>query len=1038
MPVDRYLDRQTFVAASAADGFACLGQIEQVVDLGLLGGQELHADPGPDLLEVAAWPAPDYPARDDQRGLATAQVDFDRGWRTLVGLSPGGTEDASVRQGGIVTGEELLPAPKDQLNGSDFAPALRRLILKECQAFCSSPIKEVYLRIQDFNYELPAGCVATHPMADRTAAKLLVLDIPTNARRHASFCDLPGLLRARSLVVLNDTRVIPARLTGKKPTGGRAELLLVRRVERQNTPHLSHSTESWEEMWEVLLRGVGSGSVGRILLEDDAEAEIVEKGARGSALALIRGTGPGGVLGLCERFGTVPLPPYIEAARKRTPGDADRWAGEADRQRYQTVYARVPGAVAAPTAGLHFTEPLLAELGRSGHEIARVTLHVGPGTFRPVETDDPRDHRLDPEWFEVPDPTATAIARARRGRPSGGRGRHHRGADPGDPGAAGRNGEKGRRGRWRIRRDRSFPAPRKPFSDSHRSHHQLSPPPIHLAHAGGRLRRSRTGPGGLCRSDCCRLSFLQLRGCDAPPAGRSLPVSSFRLEARDGPARAGVLETAHGPIRTPVFMPVGTQATVKALSVPDLRALGVEVLLGNTYHLALRPGAGLIERVGGLHRFMAWPGAILTDSGGYQVFSLAARRQVDEDGVTFRSHLDGSEQRLTPERAMSVQASLGSDIAMAFDECPPSDAPPELVAEATHRTTRWARRCLLAPRAPGQLRFGIVQGGIDLGLRRAHLAEIAAMPFEGLALGGLGVGEPPAVMHELVSALAPEMPAERPRYLMGVGRPEDLLRGIAAGIDMFDCVMPTRNARNGQLFVRSGRINIGNSVHREADMPIEAGCPCETCRCHSRAYLAHLYHAKEILYARLATLHNLQHYLDLVRGAREAICAGRLETYVQERLSSLERGINADEAPPEHRGCGRFEGPELVVTGEAASDSQERMGKRVVVLLSGCGAGDGSDIHESLLTLIALERSGAEAICAAPAIVQARVFDHLHNQDLAGESPRQALLESARLARGKIREIGALASRGLRRHHCSGRRGRGRCSVQLRPERRAL
>jgi queuine tRNA-ribosyltransferase len=364
-------------------------------------------------------------------------------------------------------------------------------------------------------------------------------------------------------------------------------------------------------------------------------------------------------------------------------------------------------------------------------------------------------------------------------------------------------------------------------------------------------------------------------------------VSAFEVSARDGAARAGLLQTAHGPIATPVFMPVGTQATVKALSVPDLQGLGAQVILGNTYHLALRPGAELIGRLGGLHRFMAWPHAILTDSGGFQVFSLAARRQVDEDGVTFRSHIDGSEQRFTPERAMAVQAALGSDIAMAFDECPPSDAPAELVREAVDRTTRWARRCLAAPRAPGQLRFGIVQGGVDLALRRQHLEEIAALPFEGLALGGLGVGEPPPVMHEVVAAVAPEMPADRPRYLMGVGRPEDLLQGIRAGIDMFDCVMPTRNARNGQLFVRSGRINIANSVHRESDRPVEEGCPCETCRCHSRAYLAHLFHAKEILYARLATLHNLQHYLDLVRGARQAILAGCLDPYIRDRLAQL-------------------------------------------------------------------------------------------------------------------------------------------------------
>jgi S-adenosylmethionine:tRNA ribosyltransferase-isomerase len=293
------------------------------------------------------------------------------------------------------------------------------LILNEYQAFCSSPIKEVYLRIQDFDYVLPAACVATHPMADRAAAKLLLLDIPTNARRHASFRDLSGLLRPQSLVVLNDTRVIPARLSGRKPTGGRVELLLVRRVESQNTRHLSHSGESWEELWEVLLRNAGAAER-LIILEDGAVAEIVEKRTRGSALAIIRGAGPGGVLGLCERFGAMPVPPYVEAARKRSPGAAGKWASEeaADRQRYQTVYASSPGAVAAPTAGLHFTEPLLARLDRSGHEVARVTLHVGPGTFRPVETEDPRDHRLDPEWFEVPGATAAAVARARRdGRP---------------------------------------------------------------------------------------------------------------------------------------------------------------------------------------------------------------------------------------------------------------------------------------------------------------------------------------------------------------------------------------------------------------------------------------------------------------------------------------------------------------------------------------------------------------------------------------------------------------------------------------------
>jgi queuine tRNA-ribosyltransferase len=364
-------------------------------------------------------------------------------------------------------------------------------------------------------------------------------------------------------------------------------------------------------------------------------------------------------------------------------------------------------------------------------------------------------------------------------------------------------------------------------------------------------------------------------------------VSVFQVVARDGHARAGRLRTAHGEVETPVFMPVGTQATVKALSSDDLEALGARIILGNTYHLALRPGPDLIAKLGGLPAVQAWKGAILTDSGGYQIFSLRGRRTLDDDGVTFQSHLDGSLQRFTPEGVMGIQRALASDVAMVLDECPPSDAAPALIRAAMERTTRWARRCVEAEPAPGQLRFGIVQGGTDIALRLEHLPAIAELPFDGLALGGLGVGEPPPVMHAVLAAVVPRMPAERPRYLMGVGTPVDLLAGIEAGIDMFDCVMPTRNARNGQLFVKAGRLNIANAVHREDARPVEDGCPCEACRRYTRAYLAHLFRAKELLYYRLATLHNLQHYLDLVRGARLAILEGRLATYLQERRSAL-------------------------------------------------------------------------------------------------------------------------------------------------------
>jgi queuine tRNA-ribosyltransferase len=338
-------------------------------------------------------------------------------------------------------------------------------------------------------------------------------------------------------------------------------------------------------------------------------------------------------------------------------------------------------------------------------------------------------------------------------------------------------------------------------------------------------------------------------------------------------------------------MPVGTQATVKALSSGDLEGLGAQIILGNTYHLAMRPGHDLIRRLGGLHRFMSWDRAILTDSGGFQVFSQSGRRTIDEDGVTFQSHVDGSQQRLTPEFAMEIQAALGSDIAMAFDECPPSDASPEVIAKAILRTTRWAERCLASPCPQGQLRFGIVQGGTSVALREAHLAEIAALPFDGIALGGLSVGEPPAVMYDVVAAIAPHMPGERARYLMGVGRPQDLLHAIVSGIDMFDCVMPTRNARNGQLFTATGKLNIANTCYQSDPRPVEEGCPCDTCNRYSRAYLAHLFRSKEILYSMLATRHNLQYYLNLVKAARVAIFEGRLTSFVTVALQSMETEI---------------------------------------------------------------------------------------------------------------------------------------------------
>jgi queuine tRNA-ribosyltransferase len=376
------------------------------------------------------------------------------------------------------------------------------------------------------------------------------------------------------------------------------------------------------------------------------------------------------------------------------------------------------------------------------------------------------------------------------------------------------------------------------------------------------------------------------------------PSASFGFEVirTDGHARRGVLSTPHGRVQTPAFMPVGTQGTVKALTREQLEEAGAEIVLANTYHLAMRPGDGLIARRGGLHRFAGWPRPLLTDSGGYQVFSLAERRRVLEQGVEFRSHLDGSLHLLTPESAVDIQSRLGSDISMVLDECLPYPATHDQARASLALTARWAGRArerflMLRDGAsgaadvqvstPGQAQFGIVQGGVFSDLRRMSVEATLAVGFEGYALGGLSVGEPIPLMYDIVELTAPLLPAAQPRYLMGVGTPADLVEAAGRGIDLFDCVMPTRNARNGQLFTRTGRLNIKNAAYAEDDRPPDEGCPCYTCRTHSRAYLRHLFMAGEISAAVLNSLHNLRFYLDTMRGIREAIEFGRLESFRQ-------------------------------------------------------------------------------------------------------------------------------------------------------------
>jgi queuine tRNA-ribosyltransferase len=376
-------------------------------------------------------------------------------------------------------------------------------------------------------------------------------------------------------------------------------------------------------------------------------------------------------------------------------------------------------------------------------------------------------------------------------------------------------------------------------------------------------------------------------------------MSAFTLEATNGAARAGVIHTAHGEIRTPAFMPVGTKGTVKTLLPSEVRELGADVILGNTYHLHFRPGEDVIAELGGLHAFTGWQGPILTDSGGFQVFSLPDTHvRIDDDGVTFRSVYDGSTERLTPLRVAEIQARLGSDIAMCLDVCPPGNAPRVEHEDAVRRTQLWAEEQVGAPRAESQLRFGIAQGGTDPELRGRSIEQLVALPFDGFALGGLAVGESREEMLDTVAWAAPKLPAERPRYFMGLGDAEGILEVVARGIDLFDCVLPTRTARTGSALTARGRVNLRNARYARDPRPLEDGCECTACTGFSRAFIRHLVNQQELLGLRLLTLHNLWFTLRLTAGARDAITRGAFDAYRADALQSLAAGPEEEPWPP--------------------------------------------------------------------------------------------------------------------------------------------
>jgi queuine tRNA-ribosyltransferase len=359
-------------------------------------------------------------------------------------------------------------------------------------------------------------------------------------------------------------------------------------------------------------------------------------------------------------------------------------------------------------------------------------------------------------------------------------------------------------------------------------------------------------------------------------------------------ARLGILETPHGPLETPAFMPVGTQGTVKAITVPELEEMQTGMILGNCYHLYLRPGVEIIARAGGLHKFINWRGGILTDSGGFQIFSLGGMRKLSDDGVTFTSHIDGSTHYLTPERVARVQNMLGSDIAMVLDHCPPYPSPYEAVREAVERTSRWAWRCRQAHQRPDQALFAIIQGGVYPDLRQVSTRELVGMDFPGYAVGGLSVGEPKPLMYKTLDLVGPLLPEAKPRYLMGVGSPDALLEGVRRGIDIFDCVLPTRIARNGRVMTAEGYLTIRNAVYAADMSPLDQQCGCPVCRNYTRAYIRHLLNAGEMLGMRLTTYHNLYYLAGLMKDIRQAIGQGRFDRYYRDmepKLTKLYGGV---------------------------------------------------------------------------------------------------------------------------------------------------
>ena len=702
------------------------------------------------------------------------------------------------------------------------------------------------MRTADLDYALPPHLIAQQPVEPRSHSRLLVYERATGETRHLRFDQLADVLDPSDLLVANDTRVLPVRVRARRATGGAAELLLLEALPDGD--------------WTALARPYARLKLGEsVIAAGDLEFRVVERLGDGR----VRVTPPTGISieQALERAGEMPLPPYI-----REPLH--------DQSRYQTVYAAQPGSAAAPTAGLHFTDDLWVAL-RERLEVVTVTLGVGLDTFRPVAEDELDAHQIHTEQYAISRPRRRPDQRRPQRGPAGGGGGNHSvrvletvfGSPQPEPIAP----LEGRTSVF-ITPGYTFHAVGAMITNFHLPRSTLLA--LVMAFAG-----VEPDTGAVPCGDRTRVPLLFLRRCHPDAV-----IGEFEIVATDGDARAGVLTTAHGQVETPVFMPVGTKATVKSMLPGELEQLGAQVVLGNTYHLYFRPGAATISKLGGLHRFMNWERPILTDSGGFQVFSLRhTASRMDDDGVEFQSVYDGSAHRFTPELAMAVQRDLGSDIAMVFDHCPPAGVDRAMLQDAVRRTTLWAERCRACDRADGQLVFGILQGGTDTDLRAQSADELTALGFDGYALGGLSVGEERTDMLDTVSATVAMLPSDRPRYFMGLGDTDGLAETIARGVDMFDCVLPTRLGRTGSALTRYGRLNLRNAKFATDSQPLEPGCTCAACAGYSRAYIRHLVTQNEITGLRLLTIHNLHRVITTVREARTAIVEARFGAWLEQQ-----------------------------------------------------------------------------------------------------------------------------------------------------------